>query len=373
MGNFGYFFFFLSSIKNKGGLVLAIYLGDKLIGTKTDTTPFNNHINNSAIHVTEAEKENWNKINALSASNVLTENNKSIEEELQNLNMIYQHCWRVSPLEWQINQVVSDEFYSFFGTTSFYFCYGSTSSLNTLYYSSEIEMDDEGNVALVNPTSVNYSYAAGSTARSAISGKYVQGFFLSTNTSSPSEVIFLLGDTTDSSCYSQGGSSGKYYEQIKNSFIQYAITTKKSPDEGNSTYVFSDNETTYPIADEDNENFYQYLGKPFDSIKTCPKWAIGSYVGTYSSSANYKQITLSFDFTPYWIQINEKENFIIGSEWTTFRNWDSYASSMSANSGTRNVIWDNNSVTLSRRSGGTTAGYPPCILGTKYTYICFGW
>lgn len=192
--------------------------------------------------------------------------------------VIFEHCWKRFDVEETV--VVGT------ANVSVYITAGSA---NTIYYSDSYKLDGNGNVSLVNPSSVSIAAnASGVTSCSVLKGKYVTNMPVEQQVGNvyyvPANATFSRSSST---IYTESQCSLVYVEKVY---------TKKD-------FVYSPSRNAYPDDGELNGYKYTFMGVPLDNAVTAPAIATGSYTGTGTSGSGNEN-SLTFDFVPKALFIN---------------------------------------------------------------------
>lgn len=175
----------------------------------------------------------------------------------------------------------------------------------TVQYSSDIAVDFDGNLSLINPkTSIGASYDNRDSFNAAIKDYWQYGAW------------------SDRSNFWKGGNPvSNWYGNSANSFTNLLQVVANMTDEniGDWEFVTSRNRNQYPDTGNEDGYDYEYLGIPFDNAVTAPKIETGSYVGTGTYGANNPN-TLTFGFKPKMVFMTDgRDNF--DERYTMFFPW----------------------------------------------------
>ena len=192
------------------------------------------------------------------------------DEAFAILGKYNQHWWKRRPVKW-VESLGS-------ANSNVYFVYASDKTTScTSYYSSSISIDAEGNVSLVNPTTLTATYNSYSDASNLAVGMYVADC----RTGS----IYKLTSTSKSN-----GTTGAYTRY----FYYGQKVTATTEVLGDWEYVQSADRNAYPDLGCNGSYEYVYMGVPFGNAVTAPKIASGTYTGAGTTDS----VSLTFDFVP---------------------------------------------------------------------------
>ena len=197
-----------------------------------------------------------------------------------------QHWWkRAKATITQKNNPVSENILMYRNSD-----FGSTD----LLYSSKIDIDTDGNVYLISPSTmrVDRDNLSDESTRNIFRGKYVSDVYMREND------VFLLSSTeipfTDTG-------NGAFIRKEAASIISVAMSLQNSFD-----FIQSSEKYAYPNNGLKDGYYYQYLGIPFDNAAADLRIVTGSYVGTGKYGAENPNILL-LDFPPKIVWIHTVE------------------------------------------------------------------
>lgn len=238
---------------------------------------------------------------------------------------------------------------------------------NTIQYSDSVQVVS-GKVVLVNPNTVAIAYAnsGASTANSILKGKYVTGIAI--NASSPTKTTEVY--------YVDPGMNAIYYTNMNYVGTRggkgcYLCSAETNTIYGEWEFITSSDRNTYPDSGITGGYEYQYLGVPFDKLRTVPT---GIETGSYTGSGTYGESspnTLTFSFRPQLVIIVENDfgqtfsgYFIRGAE----VGMTNFIGGPSSNFGVF-LDWNNDSVSWFSNNG---IEYQLNRSGITYCYLAIG-
>lgn len=175
-------------------------------------------------------------------------------------------------------------------------------------YADEIEIDDEGNISLVNPSTVSVSQNDYTNA-SVLAGKYFKKELRNGagNIVVTQYAYVPVGSTpaklNDAGNVSNGNGQTINFGGAKVvGMAQQIVAAQYSEEYGVWEYVASANGDAYPDCGVSGGYEYVYCGIPFDNAVTAPKFATGSYTGTGTNGSTNPN-SLTFDFAPKMVAI----------------------------------------------------------------------
>lgn len=201
-----------------------------------------------------------------------------------------QHWWkrRTEESGYSIAQETINKFRVFeqqAGTTS--------ATINRVYYSDTITLNEEGQIILDNPTTMTTKYDANTIAAlSALTGKYYK-----VQSNAASGICYFGSEDISATAGLGTVTEAGYTYYALTVYNQTKIYAKRYENIGEYEYVSSPNRNAYPDSGTEGIFSYQYLAVPFENAREGTKIVTGSYVGTGTSGSSNPN-TLTFGFRP---------------------------------------------------------------------------
>lgn len=254
-----------------------------------------------------------------------------------------------------------------------YLCFGSATDSIVLEYSNNYQVNQNGEISLVNPESVSVNLKSAYQNNSEFmqfSRKYVRQKKFQTQ----QRIIYVPSDVSgcavqwSSVRYNTGYALWAYKNGSKTGV--YEIIPQEEETTGSWGKISSDNIDTYPLIGNQNQADYLFLGNPLKDFADMAKIDAGTYIGTRSS-----EITLTFDFQPKLVFITVKSggNSLNGSSlfavWGTSEISSFYRPVVTGGSLSSSTsvyfTWGDKSFHAANVSGLN-------VNGTEYYYVAFG-
>ncbi len=211
------------------------------------------------------------------------------------LGKFNQHWWRRRTEQKAIDgyslTVDGTNFYNNFNFIGFH---ENPSFTYSIQYSESVRANSDGVVSLVNPKTVSGSYNDPSPFE-VLSGKY----FLPYQQRSSETVKIQYAEPNQKPVKRSVTFNNYYYLYFSKIKTEFHSTTKF----GGWEYVTSSDRSAYPDNGEKDGYTYQYLGIPYDNIKSVPRISIGYYDGTGKYGKDYPN-RITFDFKPTLLAIH---------------------------------------------------------------------
>lgn len=245
----------------------------------------------------------------------------------------------------------------------------ATDTYSTVQYSSSIAIDADGNVSLVNPSSIalNLSYTTAYSDLVALAPCYI------TSGINNGAIYYLPSGATGS----QDSSSSVWLSVSQDALIvgDPSDTTLRvlrvfsESSYGEPEILFSGNRNEYPDSGTSDGYEYEYRGIPYANILIAPRIATGSYIGT-GTYGEENPIQLTFDFVPRFVFVQARTSvtleilpFVHGLKYT------GHNTSSGSSSYVAYVSWNEKMVSWYAESG---AVYMMNESGMTYNYVAIG-
>lgn len=293
------------------------------------------------------------------------------------LGQYNQHTWKRRAVAGSYALVKGDVVAASISNYDSFVCTGAyNTTVSDVSYADSVEVDDSGNISLVNPSTVSVSNIEYNNA-SVLAGKYFKkelrngaGNIVVTQyayvpVGSTPSAIGKAGDVT-------GSNGGVYFgSAYAVGMAQQIVTAEYTEEYGEWEFVVSADRNAHPDNGVENGYEYQYCGIPFENAAQIPvKIATGSYIGTGTYGSGNKN-SLTFDFEPKFLLI--VQNGTYGSSLGFFFNGNT-------------VLWffgtDATKKNTASLSSGTLTWYTPETssadyyqlnsYGESYNYIAIG-
>lgn len=160
-------------------------------------------------------------------------------------------------------------------------------------YADSIQVNDDGEISLVNPQTVSVDDRDSASVINVIAGKYCAQ--MTYNNGETGKILFIPSGQSAKK-ETKGNTMYWYFTNTKN------ITSKFVEEIGEWEYIQSSNKETYPDSGISGGYEYQFLGVPFDNAVTSVKIETGSYVGTGTYGSSHRN-TLTFNGKPMLVYI----------------------------------------------------------------------
>lgn len=212
------------------------------------------------------------------------------------------HWWRRRTVQAVLGEAATVMAYSSSGSNS-----------GTAYYSDSYIINGNGEIELVNPSTVNIGYVY-YTGYNTLKGKY----FYTTGTGQMlnGRIWFMPSDAPNATRGDDGPNG--YYVNITAAELTLL--------NGDVEYITAPSQDAYPYSGYADGYLYEYLGIPFENAVNGAKIETGSYIGTgtYGSS---NPCSFAFDFVPSLLIISSSD----GSAYLMAFNYGNQAGLMMTN------------------------------------------